>query len=131
MSLSARNYYVKDIMTTNIVTVKPQSTVWEAVVKMDKLGIGALPVVDEYGKLVGIFTERDLLRRVVARKKDPETTLIRDVMTPSPLTVSPDEPIEVAKQLMAKIKARHLPVVDSEGRLIGIVSIKDIEFIEA
>ena len=58
-------------MTPNPVSVKPDSTVWEAVLKMDELNIGALPVVDEYGKLVGIFTERDLLRRVIAKGRIP------------------------------------------------------------
>ena len=131
MSLGERKYIVRDVMTPNPVSVKPDSTVWEAVLKMDELNIGALPVVDEYGKLVGIFTERDLLRRVIAKGKDPRVTKIRDVMTPSPVSIGPDEPVEVAKSIMAKLKVRHLPVVDSEGRLIGIISIKDIELIEA
>lgn len=131
MSLSGRRYSVRDVMTTEVVVVKPESTVWEAVEKMDRLGIGALPVVDEEGRLVGIFTERDLLRRVVARRRDPESTLVREVMTPGPLSIGPDEPLEAARRLMAKVKARHLPVVDEYGRLVGIVSIKDIEFVEA
>ncbi len=118
-------------MTPNPVTVKPDSTVWEAVLRMDELDVGAVPVVDEFGKLVGIFTERDLLRRVVARGRDPKNTRIQNVMTPSPVSISPGEPVDVAKSIMANLKVRHLPVVDDEGRLIGIVSIRDIELIEA
>lgn len=131
MTYGTIKYRVRDVMTTSVVAVKPESTVWEAVVKMDKLGVGAMPVINDEGKLVGIFTERDLLRRVVAKRRDPETTRIREVMTPNPVTIGPDEPIETARRLMAKIKARHLPVVDEEGRLIGIISIKDIEYVEA
>jgi len=124
-----RPYRVRDVMTVNPVTVKPDDTVWDAVVKMDQLGIGALPVVDEEGRLVGIFTERDLLRRVVAKKRDPEKTLIREVMTPDPVYATPEDSLEEAKRLMAKVKARHLPIVE-EGKLVGIISIKDIEFVE-
>ncbi len=123
-------YLVKDVMTRNPVTASPNETVWEAVVKMDTLGVGALPVVDDEGRVIGIFTERDLLRKVVARKLDPAKTLIRDVMTRNPVTVKPDDTIETAKKLMAKIRARHLPVVDDSGKIVGIVSIKDIEFVE-
>jgi len=128
MSLD-KPYKVKDVMTANPVTVKPDDTVWDAVVKMDQLGIGALPVVDDEGRLVGIFTERDLLRRVVAKKRDPDKTLIREVMTPNPVYATPEDSLEEAKRLMAKVKARHLPIV-VEGRLVGIISIKDIEFVE-
>lgn len=131
MTYGAMKYRVRDVMTTSVVAVKPESTVWEAVEKMDKLGVGAMPVINEEGKLVGIFTERDLLRRVVAKRRDPDTTRIREVMTPNPVTIGPDELIETARRLMAKIKARHLPVADEEGRLIGIISIKDIEYVEA
>ena len=130
MSLGKRRYLVEDVMTRSPVTVKPTSTVWEAVLKMDELDVGAMPVVDEYGRLVGIFTERDLLRRVVAKGRDPRTTLIRDVMTPSPVSISPKEPIEVARSIMANMKVRHLPVVNEEGKLVGIISIRDLELVE-
>jgi len=128
--LIEKPYLVKDVMTRNPVTVSPNDSVWDAVVKMDALGVGALPVVDDNGRVVGIFTERDLLRRVVAKRLDPKKVLVRDVMTRDPVTVKPTDTVETAKRLMAKIKARHLPVVDDEGKLVGIVSIKDIEFVE-
>jgi len=128
MSLD-RPYKVRDVMTRDPVTVRPDDTVWDAVVKMDELGIGALPVVDDEGRLVGIFTERDLLRRVVAKRRDPERTLIREVMTPDPVYATPDDTLEDAKRLMARVKSRHLPIVEG-GRLVGIISIRDIEFVE-
>ncbi|MCE4627970.1 MAG: CBS domain-containing protein [Desulfurococcales archaeon] len=116
-------------MTPNPVTVTPDETVYEAAVKMAELGVGALPVIDEEGRLVGIFTERDLLVRVVAKGLDPTKIRVGEVMTPNPVTVGPDEPVEEALRLMAKIRARHLPVVDEKGRLVGIVSIRDLELV--
>ena len=125
-----RSYSVAEVMTKNPVTARVGETVMDAVIRMDRLGIGALPVVDEKGNLVGIFTERDLLRRVVAKGLDPSRVRIEEVMTPNPVTVRPEDSVEEARRLMARIKARHLPVVDERGRLVGIVSIKDIEFVE-
>ncbi|MEB3765822.1 MAG: CBS domain-containing protein [Desulfurococcales archaeon] len=124
------DYRVEEVMTRNPASVKPDNTVMDAVLIMDKLGIGALPVVDENGRLIGIFTERDLLRRVVARRRNPEKTLIRDVMTPNPVTVKPDESVAEALRIMSSLKVRHLPVVNDAGILVGIVSIKDIEFVQ-
>ena len=121
---------VADVMTRNPVTITPDSSVLEAAKKMASLGIGALPVVDEEGRLIGIFTERDLLQRVVAVERDARATRVADVMTPNPVTVKPEDPVDQARRLMAKIKARHLPVVDDTGRLVGIVSIRDIELAE-
>ena len=125
-----RSYSVAEVMTRDPVTARVGETVMDAVVRMDRLGIGALPVVNEKGNLVGIFTERDLLRRVVAKGLDPSRVRIEEVMTPNPVTVRPEDSVEEARRLMARIKARHLPVVDERGRLVGIVSIKDIEFVE-
>ncbi|MCE4624374.1 MAG: CBS domain-containing protein [Desulfurococcales archaeon] len=125
-----RAYRVEEVMTRKPVTARVGETVMDAVMRMAELSIGALPVVDESGRLVGIFTERDLLKRVVAKGLDPRETRIEEVMTPNPVTVSPDDTVEEALRIMKKIKARHLPVVDREGKLVGIVSIKDIEFVE-
>ncbi len=124
-----KGYRVRDVMTPNPVTAKVGETVLEAVKKMDAIGVGAIPVVDSDGNLVGIFTERDLVRRVVAKGLDPAKVRIEEVMTPNPFTIGPDDPVEEAIRIMSKVKARHLPVVDETGRLIGIISITDIEFV--
>ena len=125
--MSVKKFLVGSLMTRTPVTIKPSDTVLEAAKTMDKLSIGALPVVDEEGKLVGIITERDLVRRIIAKEK-PYDTKVEEVMTPKPLTVTPENTIEEAIRIMSKLKARHLPVVDEEGKLVGIISIKDIEF---
>ncbi len=114
-------------MVKNPVTARQDETVLDAVKKMAELRIGAIPVVNERGEVVGIFTERDLLVRVVA-KELPLDTRLSKVMTPNPVTIRPDASLEEAKNVMAKIKARHLPVVDEEGTLVGVVSLSDIEF---
>ena len=118
---------VADIMLRNPKTVRVGQTVGEAVDIMAGLNIGAIPVVDEEGSLVGIFTERDLLRRVAARRLPLDGTRIEEVMTPNPVSVTEDTGVEEAKEVMARIKARHLPVVDGRGKLIGIISLSDIE----
>lgn len=91
---------------------------------MVERNIGAVPVLRD-GLLVGIFSERDLLRRVVAEGRDPRTTRLSQVMTEDPLTVSPDESVETCMLLMRRHGFRHLPIC--EGReLRGIVSLRDI-----
>jgi CBS domain-containing protein len=91
-------------------------------------GVGGVMVV-EGGTLAGIFTERDVLRRVVAVRLDPTTTLVRDVMTAPVLTVRPDTPLEECRALMSERRIRHLPVV-ADDALIGLVSAGDVLALE-
>jgi CBS domain-containing protein len=104
--------------------VTEDRTVLEASRLMVEHNIGAVPVLRE-GKLVGIFSERDLLKRVVAEGRSPTSTLVADVMTPDPLVVDPNETIEHCMVVMKQHNFRHLPVCD-RGRLVGIVSLRDI-----
>jgi CBS domain-containing protein len=85
--------------------------------------IGALLVVDG-GRLVGIFTERDALSRVLAKGADPKATTLAEVMTPGPLTVSAEKPLAHALIIMHENGFRHMPVVDG-GKLAGVVSVRD------
>ena len=98
-------------------------TVLDAALLMKREGKGALLVVDGT-RLIGIFTERDALFRVIAARRDPATTLLADVMTPQPQTMHPDEPFVKALRLMHKHGFRHLPVVE-HGRPLGVVSARD------
>jgi CBS domain-containing protein len=91
---------------------------------MVERNIGAVPVLRD-GTLVGIFSERDLMKRVVVEGRDPRTTRIEDVMTDDPLTVSPDESLEACMLLMRRHGFRHLPVCQGK-ELRGIVSLRDI-----
>ena len=91
---------------------------------MKRRQVGAITVV-EAGKLVGIFTERDALFRVVAEGRDPTTTPIAEVMTPNPRTISPDKPFASALHMMHEGRFRHVPVVDENERPIGMISARD------
>ena len=99
-------------------------TVLETVRVMVERNIGAVPVVHN-GKLVGIFSERDLMRRVVAEGRDPRSTCMAEVMTDDPLTVNTQEEVQECMAVMRRHGFRHLPVCH-DGQLVGIVSLRDI-----
>jgi len=99
-------------------------TVLETVRIMVDRNIGAVPVLHN-GKLVGIFSERDLMRRVVAEGRDPRCTCMAEVMTDDPLPINMNEDLESCMALMRRHGFRHLPVCH-EGHLVGIVSLRDI-----
>lgn len=104
--------------------IGPDASVSAAVSEMNRRGIGSLLVVKQ-GTLLGIITERDVLVRLVATRADPDLTLVRQVMTPDPLTVAPSVTVEDAMLLVTRHRHRHLPVVTS-GRIHGLVSIGDL-----
>ncbi len=114
---------VGDVMRRPV-TVKPEFTVKEAVSLMHRSGSSSVIVVDDEGRPIGIFTERDLVR-VVAEGVSLEAS-IREVMTPNPVTVRVDDPLSKAISKMAEHRVRNLPVVDSEGRLAGLVTARDV-----
>lgn len=105
------------------VTAVKTETVVAAARQMKRQNIGSLLVVDGT-RLIGIFTERDALFRVVASGRNPETTTLAEVMTPQPHTIHPDEPFLHALRIMHEGKFRHLPVVEFD-RPLGLVSVRD------
>jgi CBS domain-containing protein len=107
-----------------IATVAPTSSVIEAVRTMKQRRIGALMVV-EGDRLVGILTERDVVFRVVAEERDVATTQVADVMTANPESIRPDKPFGHALHVMYEGGFRHVPVVDADGRAVGMVSARD------
>ncbi|UCG97869.1 MAG: CBS domain-containing protein [Burkholderiales bacterium] len=102
------------------VTVPPGTSVREASQLMAKKQIGAVLVVEDK-RLIGIFSERDVVFRVVARGLDPATTPLSQVMTQEPKTIKPNNTFGYAMTLMHENGFRHLPVID-EGKVVGIVS---------
>ncbi len=106
-------------------TVSPQSTVTEAVQMMNDKRVGAVAVVDN-DKLVGIFTERDVMIRVVLASKDPKATVMSDVMTREVETAAADMPYGDCLRVMVERHFRHLPVIDSGNRVGGILSVRDL-----
>lgn len=118
---------VRDLLarkTGELVTVTGATTVLDASTLMVERGIGGVIVIDA-GALAGIFTERDVLRRVVAVQLDPATTLVRDVMTTPVLTVTPESGLEDCRAMMTERRIRHLPVMGATG-LVGLVSAGDV-----
>lgn len=103
----------------------PESSVREAAHLMNTHGVGAL-VVQSDARIVGIFTERDVLRRVVAESRDPGLTKVEHVMTREVATLGPDAELDDVRATFMNRRIRHLPVVDDDGRLLGMVSIGDV-----
>jgi CBS domain-containing protein len=114
---------IRDLMTSEVLTVAPEDTVGEAAEKMVARGVGSV-LVSDYGRLIGILTERDLLRAVADRIHSSEAR-VREWMTREPITVTPETPAEDAARTMLEHGFRHLPVVDRE-QTIGIVSLRDV-----
>ena len=113
-----------------VASVAPETTVLDAAKAMNEAHVGSLVVLDGNGGLLGIFTERDVLRRVVAESKDPEQTLVGDVMTKKVHTAPPETPLDDLRTLMREKRIRHVPIV-ADGKLAGMVSIGDLNAAEA
>jgi CBS domain-containing protein len=115
--------HIGGVMRVRLVTATPDQTAAEAIRTMLDAGVGSVVVVDGT-EPVGIFTERDVLKLAGAGAAFG-TIVLRDVMTPNPLTISADDAVLEAARLMGERNLRHLPVVEG-GNLVGIVSIRDV-----
>ena len=121
------NTRIRDILRRkgeDVYSVGPLATVIDAVNTMNDHHVGSV-LVCEGGYPVGVFSERDVLVRVVAAHRDPRQTLVRDVMTTRLYTASPDDTLLEVMRLMTDRRCRHVPVMDG-GQLIGVVSIGDL-----
>lgn len=115
---------IRDIICKQkILSVSPTITVREAVKKMAAAHVGTILII-ENNQLIGIFTERDALNRVLSNNRDPDTTILTEVMTPNPKTIKPDLPFAHAMCVMHDNNFRHLPVVENDI-VLGIVSARD------
>jgi len=115
---------VEDVMVKEVITIDENATVKEAAEVMNKFEIGCLIAVRK-GKAMGIITERDLLKRVVAEAKDTSKTKVKEIMSSPLVVVEPSMDLEEAVKLMFQMKIKKLPVVDGK-RLVGLVSLTDI-----
>jgi CBS domain-containing protein len=124
---------VKEILArkgSQVLTVGTEATVLEAALLRNEHKIGSLVVVRE-GQVVGMCTERDVLRRVVGEQREPGKTLVGEVMTSEVACCTPETKIEEARGAMKNRRIRHLPLVDDNGRLQGLISIGDLNAYEA
>ena len=116
---------ISDLLRNQVtISAEAHQTVFEVAQLMVEHNIGAVPVLQD-GQLTGIFSERDLMIRVVVGGKDPARTLVSQVMTEDPLTIAPNDPLETCLTLMKRHGFRHLPVC-AGGELKGVVSLRDI-----
>jgi CBS domain-containing protein len=118
---------VGDIMTPDPACCTPESTAREAATLMKEHDCGSIPVVEnkENRKIVGTITDRDLAIRGLAEGKGPETR-VRELMTIAPVTSAPEDEVEIVREVMVARMVRRVPVVDKNGRVVGIVAQADI-----
>jgi CBS domain-containing protein len=117
--------FVKEVMTTDVKTIRPEDSVKLLAETMMKNQIGSLVVVEGSGAVVGIATERDIIEDVILLGKDPEESKVQDIMTKNLIAISSDATLEEAAEVMVSHKIKKLPVID-KGMLVGIVTATDL-----
>jgi CBS domain-containing protein len=119
------NHRIRELMTENPRTVGSDATVVEAARVMRDDDVGLVPVVDG-DRLVGTVTDRDIAIRVVADEREPSSTTVREIASTDLVTIDPEQDLGEALRLMAQHQVRRLPVVEEDGRLVGIVAQADV-----
>lgn len=116
---------LKQIMTPQVDVISPDATAEDASTKMRDLNVGAIPVCDEEG-LIGMLTDRDLVVRVMAQRRDPKAVRVGEAMSTEVSYCFEDDPVEKAAQLMSQKQIRRLPILSKSKQLVGIVSLGDL-----
>jgi CBS domain-containing protein len=115
---------IADVMRPEFIEVAPEDTLGEVAERMNALNVGAV-VVKDFGRLIGILTERDLLKAMAARVHTSEAR-VRQWMTENPITASADTDVQEAARVMLENGFRHLPVLDENGQVAGVVSLRRV-----
>lgn len=115
---------IADVMRSEWIDVAPEDTLGEVADRMTGLNMGAA-VVRDFGRLIGIITERDLLKAMAARVHTSEAR-VREWMTPDPVTAAHDTDVDEAARMMVERGFRHLPVLDENGQVAGVVSLRRV-----
>jgi CBS domain-containing protein len=116
---------VRDAMSSNPCTIDADKPVAYAAKMMKQENVGIAPIV-EGERLIGTLTDRDIAVRVVAEGKSPEATRVREVASTAPVTVDPEQNLDEALRLMATHQVRRLPVVEEDGRVVGVLAQADV-----
>ncbi|MBI3590042.1 MAG: CBS domain-containing protein [Candidatus Melainabacteria bacterium] len=116
---------ISQIMQTNLVTVNPKDSVYEAAKLMDEENVGTVLVVGEQKRLLGLVTDRQIVTRAIAHKRDLSTTTVDEIMTRWPMTIFPETTCKEALDIIGDYGYRRLPV-EKDGKLVGIISISDL-----
>jgi len=114
---------VKDLMSTSIICVRPETSISQVAKQMRQSDVGAVPVCDDRNQVLGIITDRDIVIRALSADDSPKTA--QEIMTKDPVFASPNMNTHEAALLMAKNQVRRLPVVEN-NRLVGLLSIADM-----
>lgn len=118
---------IRDILNEkgqNIYFVSPETTVYESLEKMSAHNVGSMLVMEDE-KLMGIFTERDYMKKIILQNKASKTTIVKDIMTANPVCITPSDSVDNALSIMTKQHCRHLPIIE-KSKIIGVVSIGDL-----
>jgi CBS domain-containing protein len=115
----------KSMSQRHVISLGPQASIWDAACTMTRANCGSVLIVEAPGTLLGIVTERDLMTRVLAKALDPQTTRVADVMTRNPYCVAPEVLVSDAVLIMIERGFRHLPIVSSAGKIMGVFSVRD------
>jgi CBS domain-containing protein len=116
---------IKDVMTSNPCSIDADKSVAYAAKMLRDEDVGVAPIV-EGDKLIGMLTDRDIAIRVVAEGRDPDEVTVRDVASKQVVTIDPQQDLDEALRVMAKHKVRRLPVVEEDGKLVGVVAQADV-----
>jgi CBS domain-containing protein len=119
---------VQDILATkgsHVQSIGPQASVLDAALVMNEHKIGCLVVMDA-GRVIGMFSERDILRRIVPERRDPAVVTVAEIMTTEVICCRPHTSPDEARSVMMNRRVRHLPVLDEDGHLGGLISIGDL-----
>lgn len=122
--MAIENRKLREIMTPDVAVVTMKDNVYEVAVKMRDLDVGLIPVVDENNQVIGVITDRDIVIRGIAEKREGSTA-VSEVMTRDIVLGRPDMTVDEAAKIMAKHQIRRLPVVEN-GKLVGIVALADM-----
>jgi CBS domain-containing protein len=116
----------RDVMTTGVIAVPPEATLRSVCELMNTHQIGAVPVVDVLSHVLGLVTDRDIVVRAVAARRDIDKVSAGDIMSIGIECAAPETPVEALQEKMARYRVRRIPVLDGDDRLVGIVSRDDL-----
>ncbi len=120
-----KDQQIRDLMTDNPCSIDAEKPVAYAAKMMRDEDVGLAPIV-QGDRLVGTLTDRDIAIRVVAEGRDPESTTVREVASTDLVTIDPEQSLDEALRLMAQHQVRRLPVVEEDGRLVGVLAQADV-----
>ncbi|MES2298246.1 MAG: CBS domain-containing protein [Pseudomonadota bacterium] len=116
---------IESISQSQVLSVKTHASTYEAACAMTRARCGSVLVVDDAGAMLGILTERDLMTKIVAARRNPETTPVADIMTHNPHFIGPDTTVSDAVLIMKRHNFRHLPILSPASKILGVFSIRD------